>query len=397
MSESVSVVIALSEPPNDMAQEEVLKQVAHLSREIARPRFSPTADALLFDAPQADAGRLEEQARLLVRKIQRALGRLQRKVAFETASYSQDPSRFRGDADDPDGVVMMGEGQAALEGMALALFRYFDQATEAVGADWRPSPLLTPTLIPAPVLAKCGYFRSFPHTVTFAGHLPEDASLVEAFTARHKDRDDLDEQTVRDLAPVTACLTPATCYHVYSRHRGRTLPADGTARAVCGKCFRYEAGNLGGLRRLWDFTMRELVFLGPKERILEHRDRALERVARFLSDHDLAGVIRTASDPFFAAADSVGKTYFQLNSETKFEVALALPDGKSLAVGSLNLHGDFFGKAFDIQVEGRGLANTGCVAFGLERMVHAFVGQHGRDPSAWPDIVRRHPLIEAAR
>jgi hypothetical protein len=65
-----------------------------------------------------------------------------------------------------------------------------------------------------------------------------------------------------------------------------------------------------------------------------------------------------------------------------------LPHGERLAVGSLNYHTDFFGRAFNVEVDGAGFMHSVCVAFGLERWVHAFLAQHGQDPARWPPAVR---------
>ena len=117
------------------------------------------------------------------------------------------------------------------------------------------------------------------------------------------------------------CLSPATCYHVYHLHAGTIVPAAGTVHGVCGKCFRFESTNTSDLRRLWDFTMREIVFMGTREQVWQHREVGLERTAALLTEHRLASEIRTASDPFFTAPDAMAKTYFQLSSETKYEIA----------------------------------------------------------------------------
>jgi len=284
---------------------------------------------------------------------------------------------------------MLGRGQVALHGRALSLFHYFDRALSALGNQWRAEPVMTPTLIPAEVLARCDYFRSFPQSVTFACHLPEDLDRIEDFRRRHATRRDLDDRALHDMTTPEACLSPAVCYHVYHLFEGRAIPATGTAHAVCGKCFRYEAGNISDLRRLWDFTMREVVLMGTRDHVLARRKEGIDAVADFLEQHELAGEIRTASDPFFIAPDAVAKTYFQLSSETKYEISLMLPGEARIAVGSLNYHSDFFGRAFDVQVESGGPMHSVCVAFGLERFVYAFLAQHGADPAGWPEVARR--------
>jgi seryl-tRNA synthetase len=167
-----------------------------------------------------------------------------------------------------------------------------------------------------------------------------------------------------------------------------TLPADGIAYNVRGKCFRYESSNMRELTRLWDFTMRELVFLGTGDYVLEERQRCVDIIGEFLDDLGLAAEIRTASDPFYIAPDASSKTYFQLTAETKYELSAVLPDNQRLAIGSLNYHTDFFGRAFDINVEGSGPAHSSCIGFGLERFVCAFLAQHGNDPANWPEQVR---------
>ena len=88
------------------------------------------------------------------------------------------------------------------------------------------------------------------------------------------------------------------------------------------------------------------------------------------------------------APDAASKTYFQLTAETKYEVSALLPEEQRLAVGSLNYHTDFFGRAFEIDIEGAGRAHSACIAFGLERLVCAFLAQHGTEPAAWPEGVR---------
>jgi seryl-tRNA synthetase len=196
------------------------------------------------------------------------------------------------------------------------------------------------------------------------------------------------------MSPPEACLAPAVCYHVYHRNQGVTLPPEGIAYSVRGKCFRYESSNLREMARLWDFTMRELVFLGTSDYVLQERERCVQIFGEFLDELGLAAEIRTASDPFYIAPDASSKTYFQLTAETKYELSALLPNKQRLAIGSLNYHTDFFGRAFDITVEGAGPAFSSCIGFGLERFVCAFLAQHGDDPGDWPEQVRTAMLSE---
>jgi seryl-tRNA synthetase len=381
-----TVTIQLREPATDMTREEMLKQVAHLSGSLRNPRISQDGYRLKFDVAADEAENTRQHAEHLCALIQRALRNLQRKVVYRTRAMSRPV--IRGTTVPGEGVIMAGRGQVMLEGFPLQLFRYFDNALAAVERHWNTQELLTPTLIPADVLAKCDYFRSFPNTVTFACHLEPEASVINRFRARHENRTSIDDEALGDMATPEACLSPAVCYHVYHRNQGVTLPPEGVAYSVRGKCFRYESSNMRELTRLWDFTMRELVFLGTSDYVLEERQRCVDAVGEFLDEIGLAAEIRTASDPFYIAPDASSKTYFQLTAETKYEVSALLPNKERLAIGSLNYHTDFFGRAFDINVEGAGPAHSSCIGFGLERFVCAFLAQYGNDPEDWPEPVK---------
>jgi seryl-tRNA synthetase len=380
--------VQLSAPAHEMAREEIRKQAAFLSKDLHGMRFVEEGDRIEFECPEDQGAALSVEVHGLARRVQRALQNLQRKVLYRSPA-AEAPS-FAAQVD-MAGVHFLGTGQVALEGVPLRLFRYFDRVFEQFGDPWRAKPLLTPTLIPDRVLARCDYFRSFPHYVTFASHLKEDVKVIDGFRARHQTADEVDGNAMGDMDRPEACLSPAVCYHVYHLNRNRKIPAFGTVYGICGKCFRYESSNLSDLRRLWDFTMREVVFLGARNELLAARDRSIEMMSDFLNCHRLAGEIRTASDPFFIAPDAVSKTYFQLSSDSKFEVSLMLPNGERTAVGSHNYHSDFFGRAFQTEVEGGGPMHSVCVAFGIERWVYAFLQQHGSEPERWPDAVRKAP------
>jgi seryl-tRNA synthetase len=369
-----------------MAREEIIKQVAHLSPVLRKPRIASDGLRLEFEVPEEQVDGIQQHAERLCAMIQRSLRSLERKVVYRSRAMSR--PIFRGTTAPGAGVFAAGPGQVMLEGAPLRLFQYLDVTLAELEQQWKPRALLTPTLIPATVLAKCDYFRSFPNTVTFACHLEPEAEVITAFRKRHDGKTTLDDKALADMATPEACLSPAVCYHVYHRNEGITLPGEGAIYNVRGKCFRYEAMNLQGMTRLWDFTMRELVFLGSGDTVLQHRQECVERVGAFLDELELAGEIRTASDPFYIAPDMTSKTYFQLTAETKYEVSALLPEGERLAIGSLNYHTDFFGRAFGIGVEGSGPAHSVCIGFGLERMVCAFLAQHGPEPDGWPDKVR---------
>ncbi|MGH9453440.1 MAG: hypothetical protein ACRD2O_05665, partial [Terriglobia bacterium] len=204
--------VELNTPAHEMAREEIGKQIAFLSKDIRNVRFSGEGKGIDFDAPAESGPALIPEVRTLATRIERALRNLQRKIVYSTPEV-QNP-QFAGPVARA-GIHFLGTGQVALEGLALRLFRYFDRVFEQFGAPWNATPLLTPTLIPGRVLARCDYFRSFPQYVTFACHLKEEVRVIDGFRARHQTAGEVDDSALSDMERPEACLSPAVCYHVY--------------------------------------------------------------------------------------------------------------------------------------------------------------------------------------
>ena len=224
-------------------------------------------------------------------------------------------------------------------------------------------------------------------------HLVEDFDTIEAFRRAHLDQTKLRPPEPGTFVTPECCLSPALCYQCYLSLEGTRLADGPHVVTTAGKCFRYESINMVGLERLWDFTMREIVFVGTEDEVLSRRARGIELVTEQLEKWDLAGQIETANDPFFSAAYA-GKSYAQLRNELKFELRLSLGDStdgagtRDLACASFNLHDNFFGRTFSIEARDAKPAFTGCIGWGLERWVLALFTQHGFEPAGWPESLR---------
>jgi len=290
-------------------------------------------------------------------------------------------------------VVPIAPGRVSLRGPALAVVRALDEdcarvARDSFGATEEAHPALAPTAL----LARCGWFASFPHAASFVAHLAEDYDAIERFRAANAGRVELAEPGRDALAPMDACLLPALCYAVYAARERTALGPDGAVVTCAGRCFRYESRNLAGLERLWEFGMREIVFMGDDERVAAGRRAALQAALDQLDRWDLEGTVETANDPFFPAARA-GRAFWQRSAERKFELRLTIGRddagaARSVACASFNVHDRFFGTAFSIAAEGGAAASSGCVGWGLERWMLACFAQHGFDPEAWPSWLR---------
>ncbi|MFD8379997.1 hypothetical protein ACFV2X_15850 [Streptomyces sp. NPDC059679] len=285
-------------------------------------------------------------------------------------------------------VSETGEGQVAIGEPLLSLFAYFDRAIRDILAqDFQACAYRYPTLVKAEALATAGYFASFPQHLMFVTRLHNDIDVYRDFLERYGGG--LDSAVLRSCANVDYCLPPTMCYHTFQQHSGRTLDGDRlhvvTSR---GKSFRFEAGYATTLERLWDFTIREIVFMGARQQVIEARDRFMRKIFGFMEDLGLSGCCEVGNDPFFGGTDASEQIWSQRLLELKYELRLDVAPGRSIAVGSFNFHDDLFGRRFRIDHGTDGPVRSGCVGFGLERLVYAFLCQFDTDTAEWPATVR---------
>jgi seryl-tRNA synthetase len=236
---------------------------------------------------------------------------------------------------------------------------------------------LFPPFVPARELAKLDYFRSFPHLVTFPVALDADKENLQRFI-EGEPTDSRGEVRLTLQSPIREALTPAACYHFYIQFQGETLsePRYVTTRA---NCFRREA-HYSPLQRQWSFSMREIVCIGTANEVKDFLEHYRDRVTRFFERIKLSIEWKEATDPFFNPSRNP-KYLLQKLDPVKTEMVFE----NHLAVGSINFHRNYFGEAFQISREGKE-AYSGCVAFGLERWVYAFLSRYGTDEAEWPDF-----------
>ncbi len=285
------------------------------------------------------------------------------------------------------------KGYVAISGPVLNLARLVDtRAGELYHAHFGATDGQYPAFIDGETLAKCGYFDSHPNAVSFIGHMVEDFDAIEEFRRANSCAEGWSLPEDTHVHMPGQCLNPAACFPCYPTLEGHRIPDEGTAFTWMGRVFRYESKNISGLDRLWEFNVRELVFVGTEDYVKDCRRRALPLIGELAAAVDVECSIETASDPFFATV-AAAKKFWQQAQEVKNEIMLPVepaPDGseRRLACGSINLHGNFFGTRFDIEAADGKPAFTGCIGLGIERWVLAGFVQHGFDPKRWPAAIR---------
>jgi seryl-tRNA synthetase len=283
-----------------------------------------------------------------------------------------------------------GEGQVALGEPFLSLMDWFDLAIKRMVLNtFNAKEYRYPTLIPTAVLERCGYFDSFPHFLMFVTRLHNDIDNYRSFVKAYQDRASIDAFVFEYCKNTDYCLPPTMCYHTYHQYCDKVIdPATGAVITSRGKSFRFESKYQHGLERLWDFTIREIVFLGTRDFVLDCRRRFMQGALDFIEQLGLTGYCEVANDPFFCKQDMAEKIWSQRLLELKYELRLHVDAPRSIAVGSFNFHEGFFGEGFNIKHGVDGWVRTACVGFGLERLVYAFLCQYGLDSRTWPGIIR---------
>ena len=234
-------------------------------------------------------------------------------------------------------------------------------------------PMRYPSLIRVEDLDGLDYFQNFPHLVMCACTL-EDGSHQHY----SQNKEAVSEIPSTDLRDPRYCLPPAACYNIYLSLRGASLDTAQRFTTVAN-CFRNE-NHYRGLERLRGFTMREIVCIGSAESVKAHLNSHRDLLETFMENLGLPVVFEHATDPFFdknGVSARAGRIF-----PTKEELVY---DGQ-LAIGSINYHRRFFGKRCEITVDGK-TASTGCVAFGIERWMHALANSFGENPERITEAV----------
>jgi hypothetical protein len=279
-----------------------------------------------------------------------------------------------------------GEGQVALGEPALSLMDHLDVRLREIALGLPAArEYRYPTLIPTEALEQSGYLRSFPHFIMFVTRLHNDIDSYERFLSDYASAGTLPATLFAGCHHPDYCLPPTMCYHTFHQFRNRRA-TENIVVTSRGKSFRFESKYHEGLARLWDFTIRETVFIGSRAFVLEMRDRFMAEIFALLTELGLDGYCDTANDHFFANSDAAERISTQLLMELKYEVRLHTGGGRTVAVGSFNFHDLFFAKSFNIHAARDEQVVSGCTGFGLERLAYSFLCQHGLDLARWPAL-----------
>ncbi|MFB7587010.1 aminoacyl--tRNA ligase-related protein [Streptomyces sp. NPDC056169] len=267
----------------------------------------------------------------------------------------------------PDGGLKNpGPGLLTLDPAHTALLHGLDDLLTGLAARLSAPEVVGPPLLSVEGLARLDYFRNFPHLGVSAGRFTPEA--LDGLAAGENPGE-------LPLRPTGHLLPSATCYGLLLSLEGRDVGEDGLRLSATGRCFRNET-HYDGLRRLWGFHMREVLYLGTKEGAVEHLENGAEFIQELAGRLGLELTRATADDPFYDRGGS--RARLMALDPVKHE--FSAPDGTAIA--SVNRHRNFFGERLDIRAGAAGPAYSACVAFGVERWVHAMILAHGTPEQA---------------
>jgi seryl-tRNA synthetase len=214
-----------------------------------------------------------------------------------------------------------------------------------------------PAMIDQDVLSKCGYFTTFPQHLTIAAHAKREAYLKIAE----------EKHICNNTATVShSYFTPAACLHIYPMLENQKL----TQKVITTKArvYRYEDEQFNGTTRFWDFTVREIVFIGDSGYVSKCLEHMKSKTLDYTMKIGLPAEICSATDNFYPSKRNSIKQKLQLSNAIKFELSVQVNDN-TVAVSSFNYHDTHFSKPFHF--DEKGSIVTGCIGYGLERWVAA--------------------------
>ncbi len=240
-------------------------------------------------------------------------------------------------------------------------------------------------------MARNQYHINFPQNIVGVATVPHQFKTINRFREQA-----ISHTHHQSLVPTGEILQPCICYHCYEEQQGSR---SGQRRVLTakGKCFRNEIAWRKDQFRRTEFMMREIMFVGDQEWVIEMRNAIMDEVWELFDSIGLTGKIETATDPFFFSQDVKTKGAYQMVSNAKYELAAVRSNGQESSIASFNYCEDVLCGKYDIRDEAGNGMYSGCVAFGIDRWKEAFLDRYGRDPSQWPainaNIVQSAPLM----
>lgn len=216
-----------------------------------------------------------------------------------------------------------------------------------------------PAMIDGEVLKKCGYFNTFPQHLTVAASFKKEVYNEIS-----------DNYTNGEYYTISKkFFTPAACLHIYPTLEKEEIK-DNRVYTTLARVYRNENNNFEKYTRIWDFSVRELVFVGNNKYVLESLEKIADKTKELLNELGIEAELVPASDNFYPSKKNIVKQRLQKANTLKKEI-ISVINGREIALCSFNIHNFHFSKTFDFDNDGK--VETACVGFGMERWLAALL------------------------
>jgi seryl-tRNA synthetase len=279
-------------------------------------------------------------------------------------------------------VKVLQDGIVALSGLPLYMMDVLDEYISMFAKEQHARKMLLPITVNLKDLLDSHYFDRTPQHANFLSTIEESARSITDFSKVFKNK----KLIQRDLlkSPHSMCRS-AVCLNLYPTMRDEVFKSqENRAFTSVGRVFRHEYKKVVGLERLYEFTCKEIIYLGNKDYVKTKLKECENWFIKFLSEFELNGIIKSATDPFFME-NARALQFYQAAEDSKYEVRVLNPFSETdVSIGSLNYHGNHFSKSYNIKFDDNDYVMSGCVGFGYERTIFTIISQYGTSYKEWP-------------
>lgn len=382
----MKITVTLPFKPQTLDLENIEHHLLYEGIELKDCRYLASASALEMEvSAQGSEADIREKILALIEKVRPFDEKQTIDVLFDLLQlkppYSGDVFQELKDRGD---IFQHAPGIFSYSGLYLQLMEVLDQEVKNFALKEGAQAVSLPVSTPIADLQKSDFFKHTPQFAQFISCLPPKAPSISEFSqALELGKKSAELKSLLDF-PELICRS-AICLSAYPRYAHKMLaPHDYFCLTSMGKSFRHEGGRVSTMERLQEFTMREIIYFGDAPYVQKKMVNATQWFKDFMQSLELQGVIQMGDDSFFVD-HAKSLQFYQRSQKSKYEVRLVNPHLKrQVACGSLNFHGSHFAHSFSIKLNNGQLASTGCVGFGLERLVFLILSQYGSESTCWP-------------
>jgi seryl-tRNA synthetase len=285
-------------------------------------------------------------------------------------------------------ISVLSDGIMALKGLPLQMMEVLDRKLVDFAKNQKAQKILLPITVNFKNLLDSHYFDRTPQHANFLSTIEEDARSISNFSKHFKKNNEIDKDLIK--SPHSMCRS-AVCLNSYPTMRDKKFSNEESVILTAeGRVFRHEYKKVNSLERLYEFSCREIIYLGKPEFVKARLKECENWFINFLNEYNINGLIKSATDPFFME-NARNLQFYQAAEDSKYEIRALNPfTSTDVSIGSLNFHGNHFSKSYNITFENGEHVSSGCVGFGLERTVFTIIAQFGVDTKKWPANLKNY-------